>query len=454
MTFDLAFEEELLSQCLQDIEFLKSAYRLLEAHHFSTPQLSWVWTQLKENWKSYAERMTVRLFVVRAERDFPDLDEQRTVLELVLKLFRLRPLAPKASLAELQRFVRFVGLQVAMEDAVRDLHEDRVDEAFASLRKATLQDLRPKAYKVCRWMEEFDARQLERKHLKEHPEEYTCIPTGLKRLDAVVTGMRVGELGLVVGTTGRGKSIFLNHLGYHAILHRYGVIHFSLEMPVHQVAARYDARFTMLAHRKFKSFEFTVDELRSIDARLSKMRDVLSGRLQIVSMPLRRCDINSVRNAIEEVRAEMPLHMVIVDSGDHMQALSRYDSKRLEQAEVYWDLKTLAEEEGLVVWSSTQAGREWESRTASSEAVSESYDKARIADLILSLNTPKDSAKPKRGHGDDVEDEEATGESKGAKLEAYLAKYRDGESKTRIPLDPDFSTMLIREQEESPKGRE
>lgn len=451
MTFDLAFEEELLAQCLHDTEFLKAAFRLLEAHHFSTPQLSWVWVQISECWKSFAERTTVKLFVSRAERDFSDIDDQRTVLEIVLKLFRLKPISPRASLAELQRFVRFVNLQVAMENAVKDLHDGKVDDAFASLRRATLQDLRPRAYKVARWIEEFDDRQRERKHRKEHPEEYTSIPTGLRRLDGAISGMRAGELGLVVGTTGRGKSIFLGHLGYHAILSSYGVVHFSLEMPVHQVAARYDSRFTSLAHKKFKAFDFTMEELRLIDARLGKMRKALSGRLQIVSMPLRRCDIHAIRNAIEEVRSEMPVHMIIVDSGDHMQSSTKWDSKRLEQAEVYWDLKTLAEEESLVIWSSTQAGREWESRTAGAEAVSESYDKARIADVILTLNAPKDErSRSKGGSSDDVEDESAVSESK-SRMEVFLAKYRDGESKVRIPLDPDFTTMMIRESEEEEK---
>jgi len=30
-------------------------------------------------------------------------------------------------------------------------------------------------------------------------------------------------------------------------------------------------------------------------------------------------------------------------------------------------------------------------------------------------------------------------------MELYLAKYRDGESKVSIPLDPDFSRMLVKE---------
>jgi len=447
-TFDLGFEEELLAQCLKDVEFTKTAFRLVEAHHFSSPIHAWVWKVIAETWKNFAERPSVKVFSARAERDWPSEAERTVGLELVVKLFRLKPESPRASLAELQRFVRFVGLQVAMEGAVKALEKDNIDKAFEVVRKAILRDLRPKSYKESKWIEEFEQRQRDRKHRAEHPDEYVSIPTGLKRLDDVVSGLQAGEVGLVVGTTGRGKSIFLNHLGYQAILHGYGVVHFSLEMPVRQVAARYDSRFTMLAHKKFKAFDFTGEELRMIEARLTKMREKLSGKLRIVSMPLRRCDIHAVKNTVEEVRGEMKVDLVIVDSGDHMQSVVRYDAKRLEQAEVYWDLKTLAEEDALAVWSSTQAGREWENRVAGSEAVSESYDKARIADMILTLNQP--SRKSRSTRVGEEEELAASGEAKKGVLELFLAKYRDGESKVRIPLDPDFSRMYIKEAEGAP----
>jgi replicative DNA helicase len=452
MEFSVEFEEEILAQSLRDTEYLKQASRLLDAHHFTSKAHGWVWGVIRETWTKWAERVSPRILMARASRDFEDEAEERAHLELVAKLYRLEPKTPRATLEELQRFVRFVSLQVAMEEGAQALEKGDVDKAFGAVRTATLKDLRPKAHKVTRWIEDFDERQRERKHKAEHPEEYICIPTGIKRLDDIIDGLQAGELGMVMGTTGRGKSIFLTHLGYQAVIRGYGVVHFSLEMPDKQVAARYDSRFTGILHKKFKRYEFSAEELRTIDARLKKNRERLKSKLQIISMPLRRCNINSVRHAIEEARAEMDVHMVLVDSGDHMQGMGKFDQKRIEQAEVYWDLKTLVEEDNLAGWTSTHAGKEWETKIATAEAAAEAYDKSRIVDLIISLNSPKARSRTTRIVEGEEEEEAIAGKTfKRAPLELFLAKYRDGEGKVRIPLDADFAHMLIREAEAEPE---
>jgi len=446
MTFDLEFEHQILAQCLRDSDYLKQASRLLDAHHFGSPQLAWVWGVVKSAWTKYAERATVGILQAAAERDFDNDDDRNLHLGLVVKLFRTEVKTPRATLGELERFVRFVSLQIALESGARELGRGNIDKAWDEVRKATLRDLRPKAYKLSRWMEEFEERQAERKHRAEHPDEYICVPTGLPRLDSIVTGLQAGELGLIMGTTKVGKSIMLNHLGYHAILSGYGVAHFSLEMPANRVAARYDSRFTMLAHRKFRDYTFTAEDFRIIDARLDKMREKLNNKLRIASMPLRRCNINTLRHALDEIRSEIEVQMVIVDSGDHMQSLIDYNSKRLEQTEVYWDLKSWAEEDGLPLWSSTHAGREWAGKRATAEAAAESYDKSRIADLVGTLNEPSSRSRATRVSTEDMESDPEAGASKSG-MEFYLAAYRDGESRVSIPLDPDLSCMLIREME-------
>ncbi|KKM90925.1 hypothetical protein LCGC14_1233780, partial [marine sediment metagenome] len=419
MTFDLAFEIEILAQCLRDSDYLKTASRLLDAHHFVSPELSWVWGVIKNTWAKYAERATVGILAAKAEHDFPDGDDQKLHLELVLKLFKTRPETPRATLGELERFVRFVSLQVALEGGAKELERGNIDKAWDEVRKATLRDLRPKAYKMSKWMEEFEQRQAARKHKAENPDEYICVPTGLPRLDSIVTGLQAGELGLIMGTTKVGKSIMLNHLGYHAILRGYGVAHFSLEMSVERVAARYDSRFTMLAHRKFKHYDFTAEDFQVIDARLAKMREKLNGKLRIVSMPSRSCSINTLKHALEEIRSEIEVQLIIVDSGDHMQSLINYGSKRLEQTEVYLDLKSWTEEEELPIWSSTHAGREWAGKRATAEAAAESYDKSRIADLVATLNEPSNRSRATRVSTEDMEDDPEAGPAGRSGLELY-----------------------------------
>jgi replicative DNA helicase len=147
--------------------------------------------------------------------------------------------------------------------------------------------------------------------------------------------------------------------------------------------------------------------------------------------------------------------MIIVDSADHMKSVTKYDQLRIEQAEIYWTLKGMAEDQKKAIWSSTQAGRQWKERKATAEAASEAYDKARIADLIISLNEPKKVTRSTRGSDGDSEVEDAETEviekkmAEGSKrLELYVAKYRDGESEITIPIEAELDKMFIHDLED------
>lgn len=452
--FDLDFEEQVLAAALADTEYLRNASRLLDEHHFGTECHGWVWGQVRELWTRYAERATPKIISARAKRDFPDIEKRRPYVELAVKLFKLKPEGPKAALEELTEFVRFVTLESALEQAATHLEKGELTKAYDVSRAVTLRDLRPKSYIEVRWIEDFDDRQLARKHKKEHPEEYGTITTGIARLDKIMGGgAQRSEFGLVLGTTGRGKSIFLMHLGFSAICADHGGVYFSLEMPAEQIATRVDARWARLLHAKFKAYDFTRKELKFLKEKHDRDFKRFKNKFRIISMPLRSANIAAIRNAYEEVKSTMKVDLVLVDSGDHMNSTRKHESRRLEQAEVYWDLADFAGEENIVVWSSTHAGREWEAKLITAEATSESYDKARIADTVVSLSAPKrrsrarpDVSKIERKRPTPAPDDGGV-KTVRRPIELFLAKYRDGESKLRIPLDTDFSRMMIKEGE-------
>jgi replicative DNA helicase len=451
--FSIEFENQILAASLRDEEFLRSASRLLQSHHFSTKQHGWLWGLISKTWIDFAELATPKIVLSKAKKEFDDSDDRQPYVELASKLFHLKPTGPKAALAELQDFVRAVTLQSGMEEAAGALEKGKLDKAVESLRKVANQDFRPKSYVEVKWIEDFEDRQVERKREREHPELVKAIPTGIKRLDEILSGgARPGEVGLIVGTTGRGKSITLTNFAFNGVARGYGGIYFSLEMAAKQVATRVDSRAFALAYKKFKTFDFTNRELEEIQIKLRKMKKAYSNKLRVVSMPLQRCDVNVLRMAIEEIRQEMPVDFAIIDSGDHMRGVGKFESTRLEQAHVYWGLKSIADELQVAIWSSTQAGREWESRTAGAEAVSESYDKARIADIVGTLNQPKKNSRTTKIVDDDDgdDDEPKPGELdryKSGAIEFFLAKYRDGESKEIIPLEADLAKMMIRQAE-------
>jgi replicative DNA helicase len=455
MKLDVEFEEQVLAKCIRDTVYLKRASRVLSSHHFGTPQHAWIYDTIKDVWDKYRERCSAKYILSRARHDYPKDEEREPYVELARKLYKLKPDVAGAALKELSDFVRTVNAQLALEKAAKALEKDKIDEVYETMRTVSQRDLRPTTYTHIEWIEGFEERQAERKHRREHPEDHISIPTGLKKLDHIIGGVQLGELGLVLGTTGRGKSIMLNNLGWEAAKRGFNVCYFGFEMPARQIAMRQDARWLKMAYKKFKDYDFTPTELREIDGKLKRMKGRLAGKFQIVSMPVRSADINAVRAALDDLYVEKKFkaQLILMDSPDHLLPTGRSESYRLDQANIYWSVKAMAEEDGYAVWASTQAGKEFVKQLITAEAASESYDKARIADLMVSLNEPfrKSRATKVVDDDDDWDDSKEGGgiapevATRGKYLELFLAKYRDGKSAVTIPLDAEMEKMLIQE---------
>jgi len=459
--FDLEFEEEILAAALKSDDFIRRASRVASQHHFATKHHSWIWKVVSEEWMKFRERPTAKIYIAQAKREFPDAADREPYLVLLKKLFKTKPKAPRLALKELGQFVLFVEYQKATEEIVDALEKNELTKAEEVLNRASRLNARERTYTHIQWVEDFEDRQARRKHEKEHPEEFVVIPTGFKTLDRVMTGgVRIGELGLIMGTTGRGKSVILTNMAHAAVARGFKCCYFAFEMPARQIATRHDSRWSQLTYNAFKSFDFKPSELRRLKKKHAKAMRQYANKYHIVSWPIRGADINSVYGALEDLRTEFEFEpdLLIFDSGDHLRAIeSKRESFRLQQSEVYWSLKALAEDNGFAVLSSVHAGREWAKRTATAEAASEAYDKSRIADMVASVNDPNANRSGRKAivEEDDEEDDDGEeisgpGESKSkvSQLEIHLAKYRDGESKMSFPVRADFARMTIKEPKE------
>jgi len=452
--FDIEFEKEILAQALKEPEYTKLASRVLNAHHFGTSELAWCWEIIFDVWTKNKELPSKKLFVQKAKYAFDEKDEQLKNLRVIRKLFKLKPKNPRSTLEELTDFVRLVDAQRAMELAVDKLGKHQIDGAYSEFHKLTKRDYSPVQFTRVKWIEEFEERQIERKYQRDNPDLVVKVPTNIKKLDRIITGLQIGELGLVMGTTSQGKSAMLTNFAYAALIARvrkYKVAYFALEMPARQIAMRQDARWLRMDYNKFKNYDFTKKERRRIDKKLRSARKRHKECFEIFSFPLGKPTINSVKDALEKSFDDCGFRpdLVLLDSPDHMQPTTKQESTRLNHTVVYQECKAFAEEDGYAVWASVHAGRDWEKKVATTQAAGESYDKSRIADLVVTLNTPEKKTRSTRVIIDDDEDEDfiddPTTLAKYRYIELYLAKYRDGEARISIPLDGNFAKMIFDE---------
>lgn len=464
-TFDAEFEIEILGAAVRDGDFVKKALRLCESHHFGSKERSWVWKVVADNWHKFGEVPSGSMFVSRAKAEFKDASKREPYLRLVSKLMKSKPIAPKGALEELGKFVRFVNAQLALEKGAEALEKGDIDSCYKELGSVSRMHVGQRKYTLIHWMEEFSDRQEARKWECEHPEEITSIQTGWPTVDSITSGCRIGELVLIMGTTGRGKSIALNNITYRAAAMGHNVLYVAFEMPARQAAARQDARWLGMDYKKLKKWDLLPAELRTIKERHAKAKKHFKDKVKIASFPIRSATINDLKNLLDDLKVEhnwVP-KAIMLDSADHLRAVeTSKEAYRLQQSEVYWSAKALAEDDGYVIFTSVHAGSKYAEGVATAEASAESYDKSRIADMVISINDPEYKNRStyskkktvrvdeESDDDDDSEEEDSNEEfeapvSRSRRMELFIAKYRDGESNRIIPVNADYHKMLIEE---------
>jgi len=189
-------------------------------------------------------------------------------------------------------------------------------------------------------------------------------------------GLGKGELGVFVAPAGIGKSWGLINIGAHAIRKGMTVVHYTLELNEAYVGLRYDSVVTGIANQNLKHYQ---DQVKSD---LSK----LDGELIIKYYPTKTISVLGLKAHIEKciMQGKKP-DVIIVDYADLLRGHGQ--EKRHELEGIYEDLRGLAGEYEVPVWTASQANRSaLEEDVIGAEKISESYGKVMVADFVISLS--------------------------------------------------------------------
>jgi replicative DNA helicase len=242
------------------------------------------------------------------------------------------------------------------------------------------------------------------------------IPTGLPALDEkniLNGGLGRGELGVVVGSTGTGKSHWLVQMGTAAMLAGKNVLHYTFELTEHAVGLRYDANLC----------DISVSDIHEHkDLVKNKYNSHNMGKLIIKEYPTGSATVLMLKNHIEKLYMKgFKPNLIIIDYADIMRSSRSFDSLRHELKLVYEELRNLAMELSVPIWTASQANRDASnSDVVGLENMSEAYGKAMVADFIVSI-----SRKP---------EEKASGSAR-----LFVAKNRAGRDGVVFPLTIDTS---------------
>lgn len=258
------------------------------------------------------------------------------------------------------------------------------------------------------------------------------LPLGIMEVDAAIgNGMPRGQLGVLVGGPGDGKSMGLNHIagfGWSAGLFT-GYV--SLELPEHVVLARLKANVTG------ETIDSILEGNSAAKYKLGGMRMGPMIYKWFTPQATTVADVTDWVKQAEDVEGRR-MDLLIVDYADKLTTRLKGGSKTQDNQYttmelVYEGLRIHADERKAWTWTASQAGRKNKkdkNRVTDLDDVADSMGKVRVADLVLTLN---------------VRDE-------GATMEWYVAKNRTGKSRIKVgPLPVDFASgaMTVRPKTDS-----
>ena len=203
------------------------------------------------------------------------------------------------------------------------------------------------------------------------------IRTGWDPVDEVMDGgLGKGELGVVVAPAGIGKTWCLQNIGAAAVKEGLNVVHYTLELNQNYVGLRYDTVFSGITTASIKYYQ---DEIK-------KKISQLKGTLLIKYFPTKSATVQTLSSHLKQIELQgIDIDLVIVDYADILRGIGTEKRHVLEN--IYEDLRGLAGEVEVPIWTASQANRSsLEEEIIDATKVAEAYSKVMIADFVISVS--------------------------------------------------------------------
>ena len=191
-------------------------------------------------------------------------------------------------------------------------------------------------------------------------------------------GLGPGELGVVVAPAGIGKSWTLQALGSEVVRQGKTVVHYSLELNENYVGLRYDSIFSGVTTANIKYHK------EEVQKQISK----LPGKLLIKYFPTKAASVQTLGAHLKQIELSgVNIDMVIVDYADILMPSGFFKEKRHAIGNIYEDLRGLAGELEIPIWTASQANRSaLEEDVIGADKVAEDYSKVMTADFVMSMS--------------------------------------------------------------------
>ena len=363
------FQSKILTSLLTDVKYTKQILDIIEISYFDSDSNKFIIKNIKEYFKKYKTNPTMEALKVLI--DDVDNDVLKTSIVDSLRNAWQHRESPDLEFVK-EKSLEFCKNQVvknAIMESVELLESQRYDEIKTIIDDAMKAGVETDiGHEYITGLEERLTKQTR-----------LCLPTQWDSVnDLMDGGLAGGELGVIVAPAGIGKSWTLQALGAHAVAKGKTVVHYTLELNAQYVGLRYD---TIVSGQPTGNLQYYKEEVQQ---KISKLK----GELIIKYYPTRTASVNTLTAHLQqcEMRGIKP-DLVIVDYADIMKSTQHFNEKRHQLGHIYEELRGMAGEFDIPVWTASQANRSaLEEDVIGAEKVSEDYSKVMTADFVMSMS--------------------------------------------------------------------
>jgi replicative DNA helicase len=184
------------------------------------------------------------------------------------------------------------------------------------------------------------------------------LPTGFTRLDQMTAGMHPGDLIIIAGRPGMGKTSFALNVGVNAChANRCGIAVFSLEMPKDQLVKRMLCSEARVDAGRLRTGQLAREDWPALAQAAGMLSD-----LPVFIDDTPGLTLMELRSKARRIASEQKLGLIIIDYLQLMRSGTKVDSREQEISEISRSLKGLAKELSIPVIALSQLNRGVESR--------------------------------------------------------------------------------------------
>lgn len=245
-------------------------------------------------------------------------------------------------------------------------------------------------------------------------DDTAAVPTGFTDLDRLLNGLHPGQLVIVAGRPGLGKTVLATCVAQHAAIRRQmPTAIFSLEMSKPEIVTRILSAEARVALHALRSGDLSDGDWTKLARRMGEIADAPIFVDDTPSMTL-----PAIRSKAMRLKAKHGLKLIVVDYLQLMTSPKRVESRQQEVADLARGLKLLAKEVECPVIAVSQLNRGPEQRADKRPQLSDLRESGSIeqdADVVILL------------HRDDYYDKES---ARAGEADFIIAKHRNGPTDT------------------------